>query len=171
MVNELLNASYAPATLLRYHRAWDRFARFCGSAGLPCSLPVNTYTVSLFIAHLSSQKLKASTIKTLLSAISWQHKVRSLPDPTQAFLIPRLIEGIKRSQNLPPTRVNPISLSMLHRLLHALPQVTSSPFDTLAFTAIFLLSYYAALRAGEVVKSGKADHQLKLENVQVKEGD
>ena len=139
-MNSLLNASYAPATLLRYHRAWGRFTRFCGSVGLPCSLPVNTHLISLFVAHLSIKKLRASTVRTLLSAISWQHKVRSLPDPTQAFLIPRLLEGMKRSQNLPPNRVLPISLSILHRLLDALPRVEPSPYNSLAFSAMFLIT-------------------------------
>ena len=162
-----MNAAYANATLLRYHRAWTRFAKFCQDFGLPSSLPVNHNNVALFIGYLSTQSIRASTIRSLLSAIAWQHKVRSLPDPTQSFLIPRLLEGIKRSQKLPPNRVSPIPLSLLHNILGVLPRIIPSAHDLAAFTALFLLSYYAALRAGEVVRSGGTPHFLLLKNVKI----
>ena len=168
MVNNLLNSAYSPSTLLRYHRGIRRFTKFCVSTGLQINLPVDSHLVSLYIAHLSLQNLKASTIRTLLSPIGWYHKINSLPDPTQSFMVLRLLEGVKRSSTLPSNRVSPISLPVLHEVLYALPKVLSSPHDIAAYSALFLLSYYAALRACEVVKSGTSKHMITIDNVEVK---
>ena len=100
-----------------------------------------------------------------MSAISWHHKIKDLPDPTRSFLLSRIIEGAKRSQTHCPNRVAPISLQTLHRLLDWLPSVIPLPYDQLAYTAALLLAYHAALRAGEVVQSGSLAHTIHLKHI------
>ena len=100
-----------------------------------------------------------------MSAISWHHKIKDLPDPTRSFLLTRIIEGAKRSQNIPTNRVAPISLSTLHMILDGLPASLPLHYDQLAYAAIFLLAYHAALRAGEVVQSGSLKHTIQLNNI------
>ena len=166
-MNSLLHSAYAPSTLLRYHRTWLRLLDFCDSHNLPTTLPLDPAHVVRFIGHLSTQSIRASTIRSLLSAVSWHHKIRSLPDPTHSFLVPKLLEGIKRSQKSASKRVSPIPLTTLHKLLDTLPSFVHSSYDLAAFSALFLLTYYAALRAGEVVKSGPSGHFLLIDNVEI----
>ena len=90
-----------------------------------------------------------------MSAISWHHKIKDYPGPTKSVLLAKIIEGAKRMQVSSPNRVAPIPLTTLYRVLENLHTVLVSPYDLTAYKALFLLSYHAALRAGEVVRSGR----------------
>ena len=166
-MNELVLASYSPQTIWRYAREWSKFTVFLESLPAPLrSCPSNC--LSLYVSSLHKAGKKASTIKSSLSAISWFFKIRELHDPTKAFILGRLLIGIKRRQNLPPNRAAPITLPILIRILDSLEASHRSPYTKALFKALFLLAYYGAFRAGELVISTTSEHTLELDNVSLR---
>ena len=69
-------------------------------------------------------------------------------DPTKAFLILKLLSATK-SRSRPDIRL-PITLPVLHLLVDALRQTSSSFYHRTLFTAMFLTAFYGFLRVGEI---------------------
>ena len=66
--------------------------------------------------------------------------------------------------------LQPITGVILHRLLRAIPFATPLRYDQLLYSALFLISYHACMRAGEVVHSGTSSHTLQVSQISVVEG-
>ena len=160
-------ASYSPNTIWRYVRDWIKFTKFQDSLPL-CHRANHQHSLALYVSHLSKQGKKASSIKTSLSGISWFFKIDGLPDPTKSFVLNRMLIGLKRNQTIPTSRAAPITLPILYRLLAALESSPRSRYSKALFEAIFLLAYYGAFRAGELVVSATPKHTLQLKNVSLK---
>ena len=81
----LLGASLSTISLNTYRRPWQLFRQFC-SERLHIQgpiFPISTEHLALFIAFLAEQKYAASTVLTYISALSFPHRLASLPDPTK----------------------------------------------------------------------------------------
>jgi hypothetical protein len=61
-------------------------------------------------------------------------------------------ESIKRSRVQVDARL-PITRSILHRMLVALPYICSSPFYQILYRSMFLLAFYGFLRVGEMTRN------------------
>jgi hypothetical protein len=84
------------------------------------------------------------------------------PDPTTSFFILKLLQGAKRSRVQVDTRL-PITRSILHRMLVALPYICSSPFYKISYRSMFLLAFYGFLRVGEMTRNlGQVDNHCLL---------
>lgn len=91
----------APVTKAAYIRALNMYHPFCASYNLclTSTLPISVNKLSLFIVYLYEKGLPASSIFSLLSTISYHHKI--LPDivenndPTKVFIIRHLLTGIR----------------------------------------------------------------------------
>lgn len=59
-------------------------------------LPLSTAFLPPFMSFLDGRNLSSSTILSYLSAISYVHKMKGLPDPTKAFLIQKLLTALSR---------------------------------------------------------------------------
>ena len=115
--------------------------------------------------HLANTNLSYSTIRTYLSAISFAHKILNANDPTTAFSISKTLQGIR---NLNPTPINqrlPITKSILHRLLQALPYAVTAQWDKVLWQAVYLLAYHGCLRAGEITLSKNIQNVIQLSQV------
>ena len=118
----------------------------------------------LFLAYLFKNNLRYNTILTYVTAISYYHKLQNLPDPQDSFIVAKTLQGIKNScSSLPP--LMPISKPVLHKLLDHVPRVTTNPYSSTLYTALFLFMYYACLRIGEVSVSHHDDNILSLDNL------
>ena len=170
-MNHLVNQSYAPKTLLRYTRLWKNFKSFLLIRNISSVLPVKSDHIALYLGHLTSTGLKATTIRTHLSAIAWNHKILGYDDPTRSFLLRRVMIGIGRGATSPTNRVRPVTWPVLTLLVGIIPQVVNSSYEHLLFKCCFLLAYHAALRASELCHSGSIKHAIKLENVTLCFGD
>ena len=62
--------------------------------------PLDVSTIASSVAYLHILHLSYKTINTYLSALAYVHKILRLPNPTNQFLITRLIRG---SQSLKPS--------------------------------------------------------------------
>ena len=129
-------------------------------------LRATSYEIALYITHLTNSGLKSTTIRTHLSAIAFFHKIHDYPDPTNSFLIKKLLTAGKKTENPPATR-KPITAKILRRLLNSLTTQGYNNYDKKLFTSIFNVMYHAALRASEICKTPFAQHTLKASQLQL----
>ncbi|XP_062590567.1 uncharacterized protein LOC134252145 isoform X2 [Saccostrea cucullata] len=164
-IEQLTEAAIAPSTTATYNRAWRTFLSFCDRYGMSCELPLTTAMVALFVAHLFSDSFSPKSISTYLSALSYVHKVLSYQDPTQAFVIQKLVSGAYRLGNTFDIRL-PITPSILNSLLSGIPQVVHEEYNRKMFQALFLFAFSAFARIGELIGSDKhLDDVIQLSDV------
>ena len=128
------------------------------------SLPVRPYYLGLYVAYLSENGYAPSTIKTVVSAIGWFHRMPNLDDPSLAPAIARMIQGTKQGPTSPLKR-DPITRSLLHKMIDRVDLLFTSNYESKQVKALLLLGYHACARAGELVLSSNTDHTIKLDNV------
>lgn len=170
-MTSLLKASLNPATVIQYQKVWDNVTSFvCNTIGGNMSLPLEVKTIGLYISHLHSIGLQPSTIQSHLSAISYVHKIRDIRDPTQAFLVGKLMISLHKSSPCKDIRL-PITRDVLQLLIKAVHRIESNEYNLLMFSAMFSLAYHACLRVGEYTMSANAKNVLQLKQVTtVKQG-
>ena len=163
------NASIKPSTGAAYTQHWNAFVHFLTQHQLANTLPASSQSILLFLAHLHEAGRKYSTIRSYASAISFRHKLLHKPDPCASLPITKLFTGIL---NIEKTQSNtaglkPITKNILHTLLNTIPFITLCPYTRAMIRALFLVTYYACLRAGEAVISNDVSHTLHLHQVQL----
>lgn len=121
----------------------------------------------MFLVHLSQKHLKASTIRTYISAIAFVHKIKQLTDHSQSLLVTKTLQGIANKDKQNPSQpLQPITKDLLHRLVDTLPSThPSSPYYQALLKALFLLAYHACMRAGEAVLSSHDHHTLSYNDI------
>ena len=72
-----------------YHRPWQILQQFVRDhLGLQIPVfPLSEHTLALFIAFLAEKAYAASTVVSYISALSFPHRLASLPDPTKSEMI------------------------------------------------------------------------------------
>lgn len=83
----LLSASLAASTQSAYRRSWQLLQSFQGRT----TLPLQVAEICNFIAYLYSSQFSAITISSHISAFSYVHKLLGLPDPSQMFIVKKLL--------------------------------------------------------------------------------
>ena len=163
-MNNLLHSSLDHSTLIQYQKVWSNFMSFA-SRGLShyISLPADSHTVGLYISHLDQLGLKPSTIQSHLSAISFAHKIRTIVDPTQSFLITKLMVALNKN-NVTDKRLPVTHLILIH-LIHATRLVLSNDYEIAMYSAMFSVAYYACLRVGEYCVSNNDKHVLQYDQI------
>ena len=161
-LNLLANA-LAPATRAAYTRALSRFKSFATLHKLSVDLPISVDTLSLFITYLFNQGLPASSISSILSAISYHHKIRNYIDPSKAFAIQQMLLTIRKERPTVDSR-HPITENLLQMLIEALARLKLPLYEFLLFQAMFTLAFYFGLRIGEITKS---PHNLNRSQIKV----
>ena len=161
--NELIAASFAPSTLVRYKGIWKSFKSFADFEP-SWSFPASPQLLALYGVWLADHEgLKPSTVGTHLAGIGWWHKIKAYPDPSKHYLVKRLLIGLAKEG--PPLRqATPLRLPGVKRVLQQLPEVASG-YEVKLYRAAFLLAYYASLRVGEYARAGHSQHTLRLEDV------
>jgi hypothetical protein len=146
----VLSAALAPSSRLVYSRAIKTYGKFVQSyfPSRPC-FPASVNLIVQFIVHLLNLGRAASSIATNLSAISYIHKLASLPDPTQSFLIKKMQVGVHRLVSKPDVRL-PILPKILHQLVDSTPIIFSDNHVSATMQSMYLLLFHAFLRIGEI---------------------
>ena len=166
-LDRLTNAALAPSTRSTYRRAWVHFNNFSTEILGHClSPPITVSVMSLFIAYLFQKSLAPKTISTYLSAIGYVHKILAYNDPTQSFLVQKLVEGSYRLSPSIDARL-PITVHILDKLIGCIPLIITSTYEQKLFTAVFLFAFSAFARVGELVWTNNAvsDHILCLSDL------
>jgi hypothetical protein len=75
-------------------------------------------------------------------------------DNTDAFIVRKLLDGIKRcSLNKSDSRL-PITRELLGKIVSVLPTICKSSFESCLFKTAFSLCYHGMLRVSELTYSG-----------------
>ncbi|XP_061195017.1 integrase/recombinase xerD homolog [Saccostrea echinata] len=152
----LLSASLSPSTQSAYRRSWQLLQSFQANT----TLPLQVTDVCNFIAHLHGSHFSASTISSHISALSYVHKLLGLPDPTQMFIVKKILRGCHKLSHTADSRL-PITIGILGQIINALPNTVPVFDHHIMLKALFLLCFHAFLRMGEVtVKQGIAHNKV-----------
>ena len=153
----------AQSTYKNYQRGLLAFKDFRKQFGLADIWPIAISNICNFIAHSFEANLSQATIKCYLAGISFVCKLNDFPDPTQKFIVKKLVEGIGRSRvNISDARL-PITDELLVSVIRVLPYVCNSTYETKLFRAAFSLAYHGLLRIGELaVSNGQIDHIIQI---------
>ena len=85
-----------------------------------------------------------------VSAISYIHKICDVPDPTQHFLVRKLIKCAQNLNKSPDNRMS-ITKPILLKILSALPHSATDNNNIILLRAVFLLAFHGFFRLGEPV--------------------
>ena len=130
-----------------YAAGWNKFCQFFGSV---LDGPVSDDVIQQFVAWLSLQKFAPSTILTYVVAVGFYHKLQGWDDPSNNFLVSKLLEGCRRLRPLSDARL-PMSIPILVQITQSLPAVCTSTFEACLFKAIFVCAFFGFMRVGELV--------------------
>ena len=165
---EKISSGYAAGTMRAYANTLSCFQNFAADNGLPSRLPL-TFNVLLEFIRFLDKKYSNSTINSMVSAISFYHKINNLEDPTKNFVIIRLLKSV----GFKATKVAllPLTKSLLSQVIEVFNDLLPY-YDYYLMSAIFILGYQGAFRLGELVKSNDLKHTIMLENISfIQKGD
>src|SRR5512144_2608317 len=123
-------------------------------------LPADPAAISSYLTFLAGHGARVGTMSRRLSAIRFAHRLRDLPDPTEAARVVAVWEGIRRLHGAPPEQAAPLMPPELFDVLDACPEVRRwktkgrAPEPDLAGLrdrALLLVGFVAALRRSELV--------------------
>lgn len=133
---------------------------------LPLTFPVPVSTLALFIGDLAEQGYAAATVASDLSAIAFVHKMFSVQNPCEAFLVTSLLRSMRR--NAVPDSRSPVSVELLRAMINRLYLQEGMTFDFVLYRALFAVAFYGFCRIGELAISGSADHRLRIGDLTVR---
>ena len=161
----MLQASLAPSTVASYRNALKHFTHFHNTfhTNTPL-LPASLGQVAQFIAFCKLKGLQPSTITSYISALAYIHKIQGLPNPTDHFIIRKLLYGVRKNKSCDKRK--PFTLENLKNLITALQSTVDTIYLRTVFKAMFLTAFYGLFRVGELSISRPApDNVITFEAV------
>jgi hypothetical protein len=138
-----------PSFQASYHKAIQSFQRFTADTlNNPQFLPASSADVLIHIAHLYQVGYALSSIHSILSIISYYHRLYQFPDPTHSFLVKKMLTGISKSLPLSDLRTH-ITLPILKLLVQSVQHISTSPYHASLIQVMYLLALHAFLHVGE----------------------
>ena len=164
-MNNLIKICVSPSTLKQYQNAWKHFSKFVtDQTNSPLTLPIPCNTVGLYVTHLHLAGLQPSTIQGHLTAISFFHKLQEKRDPTQSFLVTKLLVSLNKLSPSADKRL-PVTCVLLKQMINCITRVCHNEYDVAMFSAMLSFAYYACLRVGEYAISGNPDNVLQIDQI------
>lgn len=142
----------AAQTRQSYRRAWRHFHDYLRLLSTKLVLPIPELCLANFIGFLFEQEYAPGSILSIMSALSFVHKILSLPDPTDSFLVKKLLLGCRKLRGQKDARL-PITLSILDSILGSADGMFTDQFSKCRFKAMCALAFHALLRIGEMTAS------------------
>ena len=160
-----MGESYAPATLLNYHRALQECFNFLSANNLPTSIPINSDNLAIYLAYMKRNGAGLGAIKGALTAIAWRHKTKNFPDPTKCYNIARML--VTFGKNAPaPKKAAALTFHLLEDCITKIPLLLLNHYDSVLLESLLLTCYYGCLRIGETCLSGNLNNVLKAANTE-----
>ena len=106
----------------------------------------------MFVSDMLNEGRAVSTVMSSLSAITFFHKLLGQGDPSDNFIMKRIIMGAQKIAK-PADNRTPINLQILYQLVNSCVSVTPGPYHAIMLGAMYLLMFHAFLRVGEVTQS------------------
>jgi len=126
------------------------------------SLPISIKHACLFLVYLFNHRYSTTSISTIMSGLSYFHKLRMLEDPFQSFPVRQLLQSLRKQSPATPDTRRPISEHLLLQLLDKLHNLSSSEYEITLFSAMFLFAFYFGLRSSEITSSR---HNLQFDEI------
>ena len=166
-MKEALDKSLAPSTWAQYNRTWGRYQEFANKVLLsPPVLPIPPVNILLFLAYLHKMDLTVSTLRSAGSAISYQHKMRGIPDPMEAYVVKKLFLGLASGEDNGDIRL-PITRELLRKMVLAIPSMGFAQYKVILLQALFLTLFHGFLRIGEATSSPSASTPIQHSDISI----
>ncbi|MBV2113347.1 MAG: hypothetical protein KUF82_20540 [Candidatus Thiodiazotropha sp. (ex Ctena orbiculata)] len=159
-VERLLNASLSTNTVKTYNIAIAKYIDFCKAYNILLNYPTLSSIIN-FIAWLSINGYKHSTVASYVSGLSFYLKLNGMVDVTSAFIVRKLLKGMQKDRPSRDIRA-PVTLDMLKAFPRALQSVASSDYEALLFSTAFVIMFFGFLRVGEIAISHKGSDVSKV---------
>ena len=161
----LLRTSLSASTRIAYERQWDKFQLFVHSIlGKKFTLPVSPLILGKYITHLCITGYSYATIVSVISIISFAHKIRNLPDPANSFVITKLLVGVKKKAGSSDQR-QPVTLVLMKKFMCLIDLLWGESYTGVLLKAIIAVMFALGLRVGEAIKSATTEHTLEMDNI------
>ncbi|XP_061164625.1 uncharacterized protein LOC133173655 [Saccostrea echinata] len=147
--NRLIQGSLSANTYKAYQGA--NFKKFLTNCEMKLVFPIPFDHLLNFIAHLSIVGTAYRTAALYISNLSYIHKLRGIQDNTQSFIVKKALQGLHKKRGITVDPRSPLAISILQRLVAALPSVCRSPYEAVLFSTVFSIAYHGLLRASEVL--------------------
>jgi hypothetical protein len=150
---DYIGLGYVESTVKARQAVVSAFARFCYASNRTF-FPTNEFVLADYAAYLANNGVKASSIKTYLTAIFAFQQLHGGPHPARDSLrLKVVLKGIKRAQSYTPSSKHPLTPVELLKLKACLDW-SSSLHRT--FWACLVVGFWSFLRGGNLVqKSAK----------------
>lgn len=155
----LIHLALANNTQAAYSSAWEKFKDFASRTGLKGTIPLSVIEISYFIAYMSREGYAQATVASYLAGIAYRHRIMGFPDPTNTFIIKKMLDGLRKDRGPSNDTRLPITQDLLKNLIASLETVTRSQFEQSLFKAAFLLAFFGFLRVGELAANSKSQVQ------------
>jgi site-specific recombinase XerD len=144
--------------------AFNEFRRECSLGGL-WSIPLSE--IVDFIAYMYTSGLAHSTVNCYIAGLSFCSKLNNFEDNTGAFVVRKIVDGVKRASLGKPDSRLPITRELLGRILLVLPSVCKSRYESHLFRAAFPLCYHGMVRISELttLSNSAFNHAVRLGEV------
>src|SRR5512144_1588159 len=152
-------AARAANTVRGYRSDWREWTAWCVDQGF-LELPADPAAISSYLSFLAGHGARVGTMSRRLSAIRFAHRLRDLPDPTEAARVVAVWEGIRRLHGAPPEQAAPLMPPELFAVLDACPEMRSwktkgrqaePDLAGLRDRVLILIGFVGALRRSELV--------------------
>lgn len=154
----LLQSSLLPATKKAYARSWKLLFHFHQSSNNSISFPFYPIIISNFIGHLHAHGFSPSSIASHCFAVSFVHKLLNSTDTCKTYLVKKNLKGSRlAAKNLAADSRLPITFNILSNLVKQLNFSVLDPDIRAMLKSLFLVSYYAFMRLGELVPKSKSE--------------
>lgn len=152
IVQAYQRASKAVSTVKAYRSDARVFEAWCAGYGFR-SLPASPVAVAGFLTHEAEAGRAASTIGRRCAAISYAHKLKGLPDPTDNEDVRATMRGVRRTVGVAPTQKAAATVDVLTAMLMHVPNTLTGKRDK----ALLALGFAGAFRRSELVALDVAD--------------
>lgn len=159
-LRKLLSAVLSSATKKSYSLVLREFQQFLEEDVHMQGIysPASTDQILHFITCLHLQRLSIASIQSKLSAIAYWHQIHEWNNPTDNFVVRKVLIGAANSALPISPRKGPVTPAILQAIIHSIGVLGLDPSDQILFKAISLLAFFAFLRINEYTQS---KHNLK----------
>jgi hypothetical protein len=164
-IEYLLYNSVAPSKSKVYKHALEMLNRFRREFSLRDSWPIPLSEIVNFIAYMFKKGFVHSTVNCYISGLSFKNKLHNFEDNTDAFIVRKMLDGIKRCSLSKSDSRLPITRELLGKMLSVLPAICKSSFESCLYKSAFSLCYHGMFRGSELKCSGSMNHAIKVTNV------
>ena len=160
----LVNAALSDASKANYRRVRQSYLHFAQALQITrwTQLPIPSEALCLYLSHRFQKGLKGSSFAGEASAIAYLHKLNSLPDPSENFVVKKLLAGAHKLNPSADTRV-PITLHVLKKMVTTLPLAGLTFYETILYKAVYSVAYFGLFRLGELIPCTKTNQALVLQ--------